>query len=91
MQPGRERSAFYAADPERWSQHEALCALWEPTPVVYTYLTDVYRNGTAASLLVDRIAEAEYVVLPLGAFLRAVQYGPIRRFGNDQTRSACAC
>lgn len=50
---------------------------------MYTYLTDVYRIGSAALLLVGRIAEAEYVTLPFGSFFWAVQYGPLNRFAHD--------
>lgn len=61
-----------------------------PNPAVYSYRTDVYRNGSASLLLVCRIAKAEYVVLSHGAFLRAVQYGLMSCFAHDHMKSACA-
>lgn len=75
--------------PERWSQYEAHRASSVANPVVYLYLTHAYRNGSPASLLVARIAKAEYVVLPFGAFLRTVQYGLVRLLVDDQVKSAC--
>lgn len=57
---------------------------------MYSYLRNVYCDGTAASLLAGRNAEAEYIVLLLGSFLRAVQYGTASCFSFDQIRSACA-
>lgn len=58
--------------------------------IVYSYLTDVYRNESAVvRLLLDRLAEAEHAILSLDAFLQAVQDVPARRFAHDQTMSAC--
>lgn len=78
--PGRERSKLYANVQESLCQYEAHRSLGVPNPVVYSYFTDVYCNGYAASLMVGCIAEAEYVASSFGAFLRAMQYRPGSRF-----------
>lgn len=61
-----------------------------PNHVAYLYVTDVRCNGSVAMLLHGRIAEAEFVILSRGAFLREGQYVPARRLAHDQIRSACA-
>lgn len=61
-----------------------------PNFVVYSCLTEVYCNGFAALLLVGCIAETECVVLFLGEFQRAVQYGMASHLAHDQIRSVCA-
>lgn len=71
-------------------QHEAHHPLGVPSPVVHSYLTDVYCNGFAVSLLVGRVVEAEYEVFSGDAILQAVQYGLVSRSAHDQMRSACA-
>lgn len=82
-------SKFYADVPESRSQYWALWALGFPNPVVYSYFTDVYHNGSAALLLVGRIAKAKTGVLSLGAFLQAAQYGSASRFAHSQMQSSC--
>lgn len=87
---GREHSKFYAVLAESWSRYEVHRASGLPKSVVYSYHMYTYRNGTAASrLLTNYIAEAEYATMSLGAFLRAVHYGPPTRFAHDQMMSAC--
>lgn len=73
-------SEIYAGVPESWSQNETYRALEMASPVVYLYFTDLYCDGTAASILVGCIGEAEYAVLFIGALLRAVRYGLVSRF-----------
>lgn len=51
----------------------------------------MYRNESDASLLDGCSLEAEFAVLPLGAFARSVQYGRVSGFGQDQMSSSCAC
>lgn len=80
---GSELSETYLAVPKSWSQYGAHRALSVLNPALPSYLTDEYCNGSAASLLPDRIAKAEYVVLSLGAFLQAVHNGPASRFALD--------
>lgn len=87
---GHGRSDFYMIEPERWSQHVAHRALGAPILVVYLYRTAGICKGSAASLFVGRILEAEYTIFSPGAFLRAVQYGPVSCFAHDQMMSACA-
>lgn len=59
--------------------------------MVYSYCTDKYRNGSAAGrLVIGRLAEVEYVVLSLGAFLRTVEHGPASRLAHEQMVKACA-
>lgn len=77
--------------PKSWSQYEVQRASGVPDPVVYSYLTEVYRNGSATSLLIGRIVEAEYVVLSDGTFSRAVQYDPVSLFAHEQIRTVWAC
>lgn len=56
--PRRVVSDLYAAVPECWSQYETHRALGVPRPGMYSYLTDVHGNGSAAPLSVSRIVEA---------------------------------
>lgn len=55
-----------------------------------SYLTDLYRNRSAASHMVGRITKAEHVTLSRDAFLRVVQYGQASLYAHDQMRSARA-
>lgn len=86
----RERSKFYEVLPESWYQWEAHHALGAPNAVVYSYLTDVHCNRSAASLLIGRVEEADYITLSLVAFLRAVLYHPIACFAHGSAMSPCA-
>lgn len=79
-----ERSELYATVSESWSQHKAHRALKVPNSVVYSYLTDLYRNGSAESLWAGLIAKAEYATLLLGAFLQTVQYDPVICFSHGK-------
>lgn len=47
---------------------QARRGLGVPSPVVYSYLTNVYQNKFTALLLAGRTAEVIYVTLSLGAF-----------------------
>lgn len=64
--------------------------LWLPSAVLYSYPTDIYRNGSFALLLVGRIAEAGYVTLSLSSLLWTVEYSPASHFAHDQMMSVCA-
>lgn len=81
---------FNAVVRKSLSLYETHRALSVPGPIVYSLLTNVYRNVSDAALLFGRIAEAESVVMSLVAFLRTVQYSPDSCFAHDQMKSTCA-
>lgn len=87
---GGEHSEIEAVEQDGWSHYDAHRALRMPNPVVYLYFTEAYLDGSASLLLVGRNVEAEYILLSLGAFGRAVQHGVFSRFALDQTVSTCA-
>lgn len=87
--PGRECSAYSAVVPETWSNCKVHRALGVPSPEVYSYLSDVYCRESDALLSIGRMAEAKYMVLSLGAFLRPVQHGPARCLAHYQVMGAC--
>lgn len=61
-----------------------------PFPALYSYLTGVVKDGSEQKqLLVGRLAEADFVILLLRTFLRAVQNGLIERLAYDCM--VCAC
>lgn len=50
------------------------------TPAGFAYITDTVEADTVLELdCIQKIAEVEYHVLSLGAFLRYVRYAPISR------------
>lgn len=70
-------------------QYKAHHPFGVPNSVVYSYLTDGYRDKSAASVLGGRIPEAGYFTMSYGAFSRAVQYGPASRLEHEQIMIAC--
>lgn len=57
-----------------------LKALYITSPVVLSYSTMIYKNGTKAEQhFIDRIAVMEILILVLDAYLRIVRSDPVSK------------
>lgn len=76
--PPCERDLFYQAVQPVWIGIKISQILAIPTPVVFLYMTVTARAGTGLERdWVQKVAEVEYHVSPLGKFLSGACYGLI--------------
>lgn len=88
--PPRERDLFRQAVKEVWVECESFCTLGVPTPVYFVFMTDQAHSGTSLERdLVQKVAEDEYHVTMLGAFLRYVRYVPFEGYAYLRTAPGC--
>lgn len=73
-----------------WVENEKSRALEIPTPVVFSYLADKTQSGASLERdLVRKVAEVQYNVTSLGAFLRDARYGPVERLAYPRMVYGC--
>lgn len=88
--PPRKHDLFYQTIEPVWIGSERICALGIRTLVVFLYVTDEAQSGTGLERgLVQKVAEVEYNVSSLGAFLHSAQYCPAERLAYPWMVAGC--
>lgn len=86
----RDQDGLYAWVPEAWRWYKLRRALGDAYSLVCSYIAESYRQGCELQLfMISRIAEAEYSILSLWAFLRAAHVGV--KAGLSFNRMATSC
>lgn len=80
MLPQRDRDSLYANVFEKWTAYGPQEVTDVASPVVFSYSKEVYKDGMAVKQrYIGCIAEVEFSILALGAFLQTARSGPIKR------------
>lgn len=76
----RELDVFHQVFQDVWGKCKCTRAMDIPKPLGFSYMTDKAQSGTGLKRdLIQKVAEAEYHVMSLGAFLHCARYGLVER------------
>lgn len=91
VKPPLEGGIFYQAVQDLWCEYNNARALALPTPVVFSYMTNMVQTETRIErVLTLKVAKVKYDATCLVSFFQFSQYARIERLAYPQMVSGCS-
>lgn len=85
-----ERDAVYHPVNDDWRRCKGACVLGGPTPVVFSYMTNIVQSSTELDRdFVKKVFDVKFDIMTLGAFLRSARYESVERLAYPLMVSDC--